>query len=107
MKFKTLAENFRIFDKMSDLIVSGEDMPHGVLRKLSKPLIGEDRRIYGCSENNFFAFENNGTIAWTLHLDYQCNLSMAPVYGGYGKVSAPLLVVNDYIIICIWLQLQF
>ncbi|KAF1888778.1 hypothetical protein Lal_00036820 [Lupinus albus] len=78
---------------MSDLIVSGEDMPHGVLRKLSKPLIGEDRRIYGCSENNFFAFENNGTIAWTLHLDYQCNLSMAPVYGGYGKVSAPLLVI--------------
>ncbi|XP_019451713.1 PREDICTED: protein GAMETE EXPRESSED 3 [Lupinus angustifolius] len=63
-----------------------EDMPRGVSRKLSKPLIGEDGRIYGCSGNNFFAFENNGTIAWSLHLDYQCNLSMAPVHGGYGKI---------------------
>ncbi|OIW07323.1 hypothetical protein TanjilG_11957 [Lupinus angustifolius] len=61
-------------------------MPRGVSRKLSKPLIGEDGRIYGCSGNNFFAFENNGTIAWSLHLDYQCNLSMAPVHGGYGKI---------------------
>ncbi|CAL0318782.1 unnamed protein product [Lupinus luteus] len=61
-------------------------MPRGVSRKLSKPLIGEDGRIYGCSGDNFFAFENNGTIAWTLHLDYQCNHSMALVHGGYGKI---------------------
>jgi len=54
---------------------------------LSKPLLGDDDgRIYACSRSNFFAFESNGTIAWTLHLDYKCNLGTAPVRGGHGKV---------------------
>ncbi|XP_047162842.1 protein GAMETE EXPRESSED 3 [Vigna umbellata] len=55
--------------------------------RLSKPLLGDDDgRIYACSHSNFFAFESNGTIAWTLHLDYKCNLGTAPVRGGHGKV---------------------
>ncbi|XP_061359755.1 protein GAMETE EXPRESSED 3 [Gastrolobium bilobum] len=53
---------------------------------LSKPLIGDDGRIYICSGNNFFAFENNGSIAWTMHIDYKCNVDMAPVHGGPGKI---------------------
>ncbi|WVY99786.1 hypothetical protein V8G54_025856 [Vigna mungo] len=56
-------------------------------RWLSKPLLGDDDgRIYACSHSNFFAFESNGTIAWTLHLDYKCNLGTAPVRGGHDKV---------------------
>ena len=53
---------------------------------LSKPLLRDDGRIYVCSQDNFFAFESNGTIAWTMHLDYKCNLGTAPVHGGDGKV---------------------
>ncbi|KAF3965310.1 hypothetical protein CMV_010488 [Castanea mollissima] len=28
----------------------------------------------------------NGTIAWTIHVDYTCNAAMAPVQGGLGKI---------------------
>eukprot|EP00257_Ricinus_communis_P019844 XP_015578943.1 protein GAMETE EXPRESSED 3 [Ricinus communis] len=55
--------------------------------RLSKPLIGDDDgRIYTCSDRIFFAFESNGSIAWSLHLAYTCNSSMAPVHGGRGKI---------------------
>ncbi|KAJ9147387.1 hypothetical protein P3X46_029557 [Hevea brasiliensis] len=55
--------------------------------RLSKPLIGEDDgRIYTCCERNFFAFESNGSIAWTLHLAYTCNVSLSPIHGGRGKI---------------------
>ncbi|KAK7334522.1 hypothetical protein VNO80_26279 [Phaseolus coccineus] len=64
---------------------------------LSKPLLGDDDgRIYACSRTNFFAFESNGTIAWTLHLDYKCNLGTAPVRGGHGKVY---LVADNRILV--------
>lgn len=54
---------------------------------LSKPLIGDDGRIYVCSDKNFFAFESNGSIAWSMHIDYKCNIDKAPVHGGSRKVS--------------------
>ena len=54
---------------------------------LSKPLVGDDGKIYVCSDKNFFAFESNGSIAWTMHMDYKCNVGMGPVHGGLGKVS--------------------
>jgi hypothetical protein len=54
---------------------------------LSKPLIGDDGRIYVCSDKTFLAFETNGTIAWSIHVDYKCNVGMVPVHGGHGKVS--------------------
>ncbi|TKY50057.1 GAMETE EXPRESSED 3 [Spatholobus suberectus] len=63
---------------------------------LSKPLLGDDGRIYVCSYNTFFAFENNGTIAWTMHLDYKCNLGTAPVHGGHGKIY---LVADNRILV--------
>ncbi|KAJ1412796.1 WD40/YVTN repeat-like-containing domain superfamily [Sesbania bispinosa] len=53
---------------------------------LSKPLLGDDGKVYVCSDKNFFAFENNGSIAWTLLVDYKCNIGMAPVHGGHGKI---------------------
>nr|KYP60422.1 hypothetical protein KK1_022827 [Cajanus cajan] len=62
----------------------------------SKPLVGDDGRVYVCSGNNFFAFENNGTIAWTMHLDYKCNLGTAPLHGGHGKVY---LVADNRILV--------
>ncbi|KAK7273195.1 hypothetical protein RIF29_14244 [Crotalaria pallida] len=64
----------------------GEDTPRGNSHRLSKPLIGEDGRIYACSNNDFYAFQNNGTIAWSIRLDYKCNISMAPVHGGNAKI---------------------
>ncbi|KAK2420238.1 protein GAMETE EXPRESSED [Trifolium repens] len=53
---------------------------------LSKPLIGDDGRIYVCSDKTFLAFETNGTIAWSIHVDYKCNVGMVPVHGGHGKI---------------------
>ncbi|CAK7335087.1 unnamed protein product [Dovyalis caffra] len=54
--------------------------------RLSKPLIGEDGRIYICVERTLYAFESNGSIAWTSYLGYACNVSMAPVLGTKGKL---------------------
>ncbi|KAJ4833255.1 hypothetical protein Tsubulata_005089, partial [Turnera subulata] len=54
--------------------------------RLSKPLLGDDGRIYSCSDRNLYAFESNGSIAWTLNLGYSCNPGMAPVHGGRGKM---------------------
>ena len=69
------------------IFVSGQEPSRSYGHRLSKPLVGEDGRIYACSEKDLFAFESNGTIAWTIHLDYTCNAAMAPVQGGHGKVS--------------------
>ncbi|KAE8673892.1 putative Serine-threonine protein kinase, plant-type [Hibiscus syriacus] len=54
--------------------------------RLSKPLIGDGGRIYACSENTLFAFENNGSIAWFLPLTLKCNMAKSPVHGGRGKI---------------------
>ncbi|XVF29410.1 hypothetical protein REPUB_Repub15cG0118800 [Reevesia pubescens] len=54
--------------------------------RLSKPLIGDDGRIYACSEKMLLAFENNGSVAWLLPLSFKCNMSKAPVDGGKGKI---------------------
>ncbi|KEH25293.1 putative quinoprotein alcohol dehydrogenase-like superfamily [Medicago truncatula] len=53
---------------------------------LSKPLIGDDGRIYVCSDKTFLSFETNGTIAWSIHVDYKCNVGLAPVHAGLGKI---------------------
>lgn len=55
--------------------------------RLAKPLIGEDGRIYICSQKKFFAFEKNGSIAWKITLNYACNTNISPVNGGSRKVS--------------------
>ncbi|XP_011046786.1 PREDICTED: protein GAMETE EXPRESSED 3 [Populus euphratica] len=54
--------------------------------RLSRPLIGDDGRIYICSEKTLYAFESNGSIAWTSYLSYACSASMAPVHGTVGKL---------------------
>ncbi|KAK2998922.1 hypothetical protein RJ639_024422, partial [Escallonia herrerae] len=54
--------------------------------RLSKPLIGDDGRVYICLKRDLFAFESNGSIAWTLPLNYTCNADIAPVHGGSRKV---------------------
>jgi outer membrane protein assembly factor BamB len=74
---------------MRNLIVfSGEGPSVRTDLRLSRPLIGEDGRIYICSEKTLYAFESNGSIAWTSYLSYACNASMAPVHGTVGKVSS-------------------
>ncbi|XAR51565.1 hypothetical protein NMG60_11006229, partial [Bertholletia excelsa] len=54
--------------------------------RLSKPLVRDDGRIYSCSSRNLFAFESNGSIAWTVNLNYICNAEIAPVHGGSRKI---------------------
>ncbi|XP_061979624.1 protein GAMETE EXPRESSED 3 [Populus nigra] len=72
---------------MRNLIVfSGEGPLVRTDLRLSRPLIGEDGRIYICSEKTLYAFESNGSIAWTSYLSYACNASMAPVHGTVGKL---------------------
>ncbi|KAG8384532.1 hypothetical protein BUALT_Bualt04G0127700 [Buddleja alternifolia] len=61
--------------------------------RLSKNFIGDDGRVYACSGKNFFAFENNGSIAWTVHLNYTCNASIAPVHGGSTKAKNRVLKI--------------
>nr|XP_028964550.1 protein GAMETE EXPRESSED 3 [Malus domestica] len=56
--------------------------------RLSRPLIGRDGKVYACSDKDLLAFESNGSIAWTMHLNYTCKSDMAPVHGGRGKVRA-------------------
>ncbi|XP_031391140.1 protein GAMETE EXPRESSED 3 [Punica granatum] len=74
------------------------DQGHDVIEtdhRLSKALIGDDGRVYACSGRDFFAFEGNGTIAWTVHLNYTCNGNIAPVHGGRGKIY---LVAEDRVL---------
>ncbi|KAF9592369.1 hypothetical protein IFM89_014539 [Coptis chinensis] len=54
--------------------------------RLTKPLIGDDGKVYTCSERNLFAFESNGTIAWDVHMDYACQADIAPVIDERGKI---------------------
>ncbi|KAK9090977.1 hypothetical protein Sjap_024154 [Stephania japonica] len=54
--------------------------------KLSEPLVGDDGRVYACSERNVFAFESNGSIAWSIHLNFSCRVDIAPVCDGRGKI---------------------
>ncbi|KAL5725963.1 hypothetical protein ACHQM5_009042 [Ranunculus cassubicifolius] len=56
--------------------------------KLTKPFVGDDGRVYTCSERNLFAFESNGSIAWTIHLNYSCHADTAPASDGRGKVMS-------------------
>ncbi|KAF5961395.1 hypothetical protein HYC85_002604 [Camellia sinensis] len=61
-------------------------------RRLSKPLIRDDGKIYSCSERNLFAFESNGSIAWTVNLNYICNVGIAPIHGGSRKLKLAKLL---------------
>ncbi|KFK25836.1 hypothetical protein AALP_AA8G168400 [Arabis alpina] len=56
------------------------------VRILSKTLIGEDGRVYACSDNDFFSFESNGSIAWSTHMNFKCNTGLAPVYSGLNQM---------------------
>nr|XP_027077836.1 protein GAMETE EXPRESSED 3-like isoform X2 [Coffea arabica] len=56
-------------------------------RRLAKPLIGDDGRVYACSEKTFYSFHKNGSIAWTITLNYSCNSHIAPEHGGSRKIS--------------------
>ncbi|CAN8306928.1 unnamed protein product [Cochlearia groenlandica] len=53
---------------------------------LSKTLIGVENRVYACSENNFFAFEPNGSIAWSVHMGFKCDTSYSPVYFSVNQI---------------------
>ncbi|KAG9145914.1 hypothetical protein Leryth_025412 [Lithospermum erythrorhizon] len=63
--------------------------------KLNKPLIGDDGRVYACSEKTLYAFRRNATIAWSLDLNYLCSSKVSPVIGGAGQI---FLVVDNAVL---------
>lgn len=65
--------------------VSAEEPLKKPASRLSRNFIGDDGRVYACSGRNLFSFESNGTIAWTVPLNYTCNVNLAPVHGGSRK----------------------
>ncbi|XP_059284785.1 protein GAMETE EXPRESSED 3 [Lycium ferocissimum] len=66
--------------------LSGQESFKKAAYRLSKPLISDDGKVYVCSEKNFFAFESNGSVVWTLSLNYKCSPSIAPVLGESRKI---------------------
>ncbi|XP_020527396.1 protein GAMETE EXPRESSED 3 isoform X1 [Amborella trichopoda] len=56
------------------------------IKKLSNPLVGDDGRVYTCMENNFIAFESNGSVAWTTRLNHTCHEDLSPVRDATGKI---------------------
>lgn len=76
---------------------SGQEPLRKVAGRLAKPLIGDDGRVYTCSEKNFYAFNRNGSIAWTITLNYSCNSHIAPVHGGSRKARFLLLTRHNYL----------
>ncbi|KAK8636963.1 hypothetical protein V6N13_064396 [Hibiscus sabdariffa] len=74
------------FPNYPHLFPGQERFRNGGGDRLSKPLIGNSGRIYACSDNMLFAFENNGSIAWFLPLTFKCNMAKSPVHGGRGKI---------------------
>ncbi|KAI3918846.1 hypothetical protein MKW98_017294 [Papaver atlanticum] len=53
---------------------------------LSKPLVGDNGKIYTCSDRNFFAFESNGSIAWSVHINFTCYVDIPPIQDEFGKI---------------------
>ncbi|KAI4366740.1 hypothetical protein MLD38_022579 [Melastoma candidum] len=76
-------------------LFSDEEGGRRAVHRLSKPLVGDDGTVYACSDKNLFAFEGNGTIAWSVHLNWTCNPLISPIYGGRGKLY---VVVEDRIL---------
>ncbi|XP_019195073.1 PREDICTED: protein GAMETE EXPRESSED 3 [Ipomoea nil] len=66
--------------------ISGQESFRNAAHKLNRPLVGDDGRVYACSGRNFFAFESNGSIAWSVSLNYKCSAKIAPVNGGSRKI---------------------
>lgn len=76
------------------IFISAQEPVKKASYKLSNPLIGDDGRVFTCSERSLFAFESNGSIAWTLPLNYTCNDETPPIHSGRGKVTELSLIFS-------------
>ncbi|KAI3452129.1 hypothetical protein Pfo_008794 [Paulownia fortunei] len=77
---------------------SADDPSKRAAYRLFKNFIGDDGRVYACSGKNFFSFESNGSIAWTVHLNYTCNANIAPVHGGSKKARLWTESISIYLV---------
>ncbi|KAM7516626.1 hypothetical protein LguiA_006209 [Lonicera macranthoides] len=68
------------------VLAAQERLIRAAAYRLSRALVGDDGRVYTCLERNLLAFESNGSIAWTLSLNYTCNAGIVPVHGGARKL---------------------
>ncbi|XP_077210840.1 gamete-expressed 3 [Tasmannia lanceolata] len=75
--------------------VSDKEPSKRTSNRLSRPLIGNDGRIYTCFEKNLISFQSNGTIAWVLFLNYSCQPDIPPVSDEIGKIY---LVAEDRVL---------
>ncbi|KAL2895923.1 Protein GAMETE EXPRESSED 3 [Bienertia sinuspersici] len=63
--------------------------------RLGKPLTVDDGIIYSCCGKFLYAFKSNGSVAWNVHLNYSCNGTIAPVYGGKGKIRLQVYILAE------------
>ncbi|KAM0849970.1 hypothetical protein ACQ4PT_053378 [Festuca glaucescens] len=54
-------------------------IPPGVGRALSAPIIGHGGRLVACSGKNLLAFHRNGSLAWIVPLGYNCRQDISLV----------------------------
>ncbi|KAJ8492769.1 hypothetical protein OPV22_014490 [Ensete ventricosum] len=64
-------------------------------KRLGNLLMTGDGRLLACSGMNLLCFENNGTVAWIVPLQYTCRLDIAPVNDDRGKIY---LVAEDRVL---------
>jgi hypothetical protein len=66
-------EKFCTWLRLTDCDVSlADQIPPGVGRALSAPIIGHGGNLVACSGKNLLAFNRNGSFAWIVPLGYNC-----------------------------------
>ncbi|KAI3944852.1 hypothetical protein MKW92_034664 [Papaver armeniacum] len=73
-------------DALKFLEISAQEPTRKTTHRLSKPLVGDNGKIYTCSDRNFFAFESNGSIAWSVHINFTCYVDIPPIQDEFGKI---------------------
>lgn len=74
--------------------VSAQEPSRKFDHRLSKPLIVHGGKIYACCDKDLFEFQSNGSISWTIQLNYTCDADMPPLYGGKEKVLTIFFMVD-------------
>jgi hypothetical protein len=64
---------------LTEWLSPAAQIPPGVGRALSPPIIGHGGRLIACSGKNLLAFHRNGSFAWIVPLGYNCRQDISLV----------------------------
>ena len=72
-----------------DVPVSNQSFVNGftLLHQITSPTIAEDGLVYACIGNDIYAYNMDGTVAWSVGLNDTCQLLVSPVINQYGRVK--------------------